>query len=60
MQEILNLITYWEEYRYNNIVREYLLIKTWYTKDKRYITAENNYILQVMQMKVWVIRQEYV
>ena len=48
MQEILNLIMYWEEWRYDNIVREYLSIKTWFTKNKEYVTAENNYILQVM------------
>ena len=52
MWEILNLITYWEEQRYNNIVREYLSIKTWFIKNKEYVTVENNYILQVMWMKV--------
>ena len=28
MWEILNSITYWEEQRYDNIIREYLSIKT--------------------------------
>ena len=60
MWEILNLITYWEEWRYNNIVREYSLIKTWFIKNKEYITAENDYILQAMWIKVWVVRQKYV
>ena len=48
MWEILNLITYWEEQRYDNIVREYLSIKAWFTKNREYVTAENDYILQVM------------
>ena len=52
MWEILNLITYWEEWEYDNIVREYLFIKTWFTKNEEYVTAENDYVLWVMQMKV--------
>ena len=48
MWEILNLITYWEEWRYSDIVREYSLIKAQFIKDEEYITAEKNYILQVM------------
>ena len=48
MQEILNLITYWKEWRYNNIIREYSSIKTWFTKNEGYVTAENDYISQVM------------
>ena len=45
MWEILNLIIYQEEWRYDNIIREYLLIKTWFIKNKEYIITENNYIL---------------
>ena len=45
MWEILNSITHWEEQRYNNIVREYLSIEAWFTKNREYITAENNYVL---------------
>ena len=60
MQEILNSITHQEEQRYGNIIREYLSIKTQFTKNEEYVTAENDYILQVMWMKVWVVRQEYV
>ena len=52
MQEILNLIIYWEEQRYENIIREYLSIKTWFIKKKEYITEENDYVSWVMQMKV--------
>ena len=59
MWGILNLIMYWEEQRYNNIIKEYLSIKTWFTKNKEYVTAENNYVSQAMQMKVWTVRQEY-
>ena len=59
MWEILNSIIYWEEWRYDNIVREYSSIETQFIKNKEYVTAENDYILQVMKMKVWVVRQEY-
>ena len=52
MQEILNLIIYWEEWRYNNIVKEYSLIETWFIKNKEYVITENEYISQVMWMKV--------
>ena len=44
MQEILNLITYWEEQRYDNIVREYLSIKTQFTKNEEYVITENSYV----------------
>ena len=59
MWEILNSITHQEEQRYDNIIREYLSIKTQFTKNKEYVITENNYILQVMQIKVWAVRQEY-
>ena len=59
MWEILNLITYQEEQRYDDIVKEYLSIKAWFIKNREYVTAENNYVLQVMQIKVWAVRQEY-
>ena len=45
MWEILNSITYQEEQRYDNIIREYLLIKTQFIKNKEYIITENDYIL---------------
>ena len=48
MWEILNLIMYQEEQRYSNIVKEYLSIEAQFTKNKEYITAENDYISQVM------------
>ena len=48
MWEILNLITHWEEWRYDNIVREYSSIKAWFTKNKGYVTAENSYVSWVM------------
>ena len=52
MWEILNLIIYWEEQRYDNIIRKYLSIKIQFTKNEEYVTAENDYMSQVMQMKV--------
>ena len=45
MWEILNSITYQEEQRYSNIVREYSLIEAQFIKDKEYIITENSYIL---------------
>ena len=59
MQEILNLIMHQEEWRYDNIIREYSSIKTQFTKNREYIITENDYVSQVMQMKVWAVRQEY-
>ena len=44
MQEILNLIMHQEEWRYDDIIREYLSIKTWFTKNKEYVITENDYI----------------
>ena len=52
MQEILNLITHQEEWKYSDIVKEYLLIKTWFIKDKEYVITENSHVSQVMQIKV--------
>ena len=60
MQGILNSIMYWEEQRYDNIIRKYLPIRAQFTKNKGYVTTENSYVSQVMQMKVWAVRQEYV
>ena len=33
-----------EEQRYNNIIKEYLSIKTQFTKNRRYIITENDYV----------------
>ena len=59
MQGILNLITHQEGQRYDDIIREYLSIETWFIKNREYVTAENSYISWVMWMKVWAVRQEY-
>ena len=59
MWEILNLITYWEEQRYDNIVRKYLSIKAQFIKSEEYVITENDYVSWVMWMKVWAVRQEY-
>ena len=48
MWEILNLIMYWEEWRYNNIIREYSSIKTQFTKNEEYVITENDYVSWVM------------
>ena len=48
MWGILNLITHWEEQRYDDIVREYSSIKTWFTKNEEYVITENSYVSQVM------------
>ena len=48
MWEILNLIMHQKEQRYDNIIRKYLSIKAWFTKNREYVTAENDYVLQVM------------
>ena len=50
---------YWERWRYDNIIREYSSIKAQFTKNREYVTAENSYVSQVMWMKVWAVRQEY-
>ena len=59
MWEILNSIIYWEGWRYSNIVREYLLIKAQFIKNEEYVTTENDYVSQVIWMKVWAVRQKY-
>ena len=37
---------------YSNIICEYLLTKSRFTKNERYITSENDFILWAMWMKV--------
>ena len=45
MWGILNLITHQEEWRYSDIIREYLSIEVWFIKNKEHVTAENDYVL---------------
>ena len=45
MWKILNLIMYWEEWRYDDIIREYSSIKAQFIKNKEYVTVENDYVL---------------
>ena len=59
MQEILNLITHQEGWRYGDIIRKYSSIEAWFIKNRGYVITENSYVSQVMQMKVWAVRQEY-
>ena len=53
------MITHQEGQRYGDIIREYPPIGAQFTKNRGYVTAENSYISQAMQMKVWAVRQEY-
>ena len=59
MRGILNLITHWEGWRYDDIVRKYPPIGAQFIKNEGYVTAENSYVSWAMWMKVWAIRQEY-
>ena len=59
MQGILNSIMHQEEQRYDNIIRKYPPIGAQFIKNRGYVTTENSYVSQVMQMKVWAVRQEY-
>ena len=53
------MIIEWKGHKYNNIICEYLSTESKFTKNKRYVTSENSFISQAMQIKVWVIWQEY-
>ena len=53
------MIIEWEGHKYSNIIYEYLSTESKFTKNERYVTSENSFISQAMQMKVWVIWQEY-
>ena len=49
---MLNMITWYKEWDYMNIIREYLLIELKFIKNKEYVTLENNFILWAMWIKV--------
>ena len=59
MRDQLNTIVEWEGHEYSDIIHKYLSIKSRFIKNKRYVTLKNSFILWAMQMKVWVIQQEY-
>ena len=48
-----------EGHEYSDIICEYSPIRSRFTKNEGYITSENDFILWVMWMKIWVIWQEY-
>ena len=45
MRDILNIITQHEGRDYEDIIWEYSLIETQFTKNKDYVTADNSFIL---------------
>ena len=45
MRDILNIITQYEDKDYENIIWKYLLIEARFTKNRDYVTADNNFIL---------------
>ena len=59
MRDQLDMIIGQEGHKYSNIMCEYLPIESKFTKNRGYVTPENGFISQAMQMKVWVIQQEY-
>ena len=59
MRDQLNMIIEWEDHEYSDIIHEYLSIRLKFTKNREYVTSENNFISQAMWMKIWVIQQEY-
>ena len=59
MRDQLDTIVGWEGCEYSDIMCEYLPIESKFTKNREYVTPENGFISWAMQMKVWVIQQEY-
>ena len=56
MRDQLDMIIRWEDHEYSDIVHEYLLTELRFTKNRGYITSENDFISWAMQIKVWVIQ----
>ena len=52
MRDILNIITQHEDRDYENIIWEYLLIEVQFIKNKDYVTADNNFILWELWIKI--------
>ena len=55
MRDQLNTIVEWEGHKYSDIVCEYSSTESKFTKNERYVTSKNSFILWAMQIKVWVI-----
>ena len=59
MRDQLDIIIIWEGYKYSDIICKYLPTESRFTKNEGYITFKNDFISWAMQMKIWVIQQEY-
>ena len=59
MRDQLNIIIGQKGYEYSDIICEYSPIESRFTKNRGYITSENDFILCAMWIEVWVIWQEY-
>ena len=55
MRDQLNMIIEQEGHEYSDIICEYSPIESRFTKNEEYVTPENDFILWVMWMKIWVI-----
>ena len=45
MRDQLNTIIEQKDHKYSDIIYKYLLTESKFTKNKRYVTSENNFIL---------------
>ena len=52
MRYVLNTITQHKGRDYKNMIWEYSLTEAWFTKNRDYITANNSFISQKLQMKI--------
>ena len=52
MRDQLDMIIKQEDHEYSNIICEYLPTGSKFTKNRGYVTSENGFISQAMQMKV--------
>ena len=52
MRDQLNMIIEWEGCEYSDIICEYLPTESRFTKNREYVTSENNFISQAMWMKI--------
>ena len=56
MRDQLNMIIGWEDHKYSDIICEYLSIESKFTKNREYVTSENDFISWAMWMKIWAIQ----
>ena len=55
MRDQLDMIIGQEDCEYSDIIHKYLSTESKFTKDERYVTSKNSFILWAMWIKVWVI-----